>query len=298
MIIDGIKARYADYRLNKINKLETSVKTGKFGVKSSSSSPQKLMPDKLKITLKTLSKQLSIAKNMEYTVKSLKNNPANPETLAGTDFIETIENYARSIGIDKVGYTEVPQELIFKDRSISYSHAIVLVMEMDKEAVDSAPSDVTQEMGVVTYDEMGKATNELTQYLRKNGFAAQASHPAGGFVVYPSLAQKAGLGWKGRHGLLITPEFGPRQRISAIFTSISNLPQNGSISHSWMANFCEKCGKCIRSCPGNAITENTRRNGEKRIVILKESCHGCTICMRECSFNKRGYDQIKSRVGM
>lgn len=39
MIIDGIKSRYADYRLNKINKLETSVETGKFGVKSSSSSP-------------------------------------------------------------------------------------------------------------------------------------------------------------------------------------------------------------------------------------------------------------------
>lgn len=69
------------------------------------------MPDKLKITLKTLPRQLSIAKNMEYSVKSLKDNPENPETLAGTDFIETIENYARSIGIDKVGYTEVPPRI-------------------------------------------------------------------------------------------------------------------------------------------------------------------------------------------
>lgn len=171
-------------------------------------------------------------------------------------------------------------------------------MEMDKKAIDKAPSDATQEMGVVTYDEMGKATNELTKYLREKGFAAQASHPAGGFVIYPSLAQKAGLGWKGRHGLLITPEFGPRQRISAIFTSFSNLPENGSDDHSWMSGFCEKCGKCIRSCPRNAITENTDGNDEKRTVILKKSCHGCTICMRECSFNKRDYDKIKSRVGM
>jgi epoxyqueuosine reductase len=296
-ILNEIKSRYADYRLNKINQLETSVETGKFGVKSSSSSPPKIMPDKLKITLKTLPRQLSIAKNMEYTVKSLKDNPENQKAMLEAD-MKNLENYAHSIGIDKMSYTEVPPELIFENRSIIYFHAIVLVMEMDKKAIDKAPSDVTQEMGVVTYDEMGKATNQLTQYLREKGFAAQASHPAGGFVVYPTLAQKAGLGWKGRHGLLISPEFGPRQRISAIFTSLGNLPQNDSDDHSWMTGFCEKCGKCIKSCPRNAITEESYENGKIRTLILKESCHGCSICMKECSFNKRDYNQIKSRVGM
>jgi epoxyqueuosine reductase len=297
-LLNGIKSKYADYRLYKINKMETGVKTGNNGVRSSSLSPPKIMPDKLKITLKTLPKQLSIAKNMEYTVKSLKDNPEKPGRLAETDFMEDLENYAHSIGIDRVGYTEVPPEYIFQDRSISYSHAIVLVMEMDKEAVDKAPSDITQEMSTVTYDEMGKATNQITQYLRENGFAAQASHPAGGFVVYPALAQKAGLGCRGRHGMLITPEFGPRQRISAIFTSINNLPHNGGNDHFWVSEFCEKCGKCVKTCPANAITEEANGNGTKRTVILKEFCHGCTICMRECSFNKRDYNRIKSRVGM
>lgn len=297
-ILSKIKTRYADYRLNKINQLETSVETGESGVKASHSSPPKLMPDKLKITLKTLPRQLSIAKNMEYTVKSLNDNPKNPITHVSPDFMENITDYAYSLGIDKVVYTEVPPELIFKDRSILYSNAIIMVMEMDKEAINKAPSDDTQEMGVLTYDELGKTTNLLTSYLRENGFAAQASHPAGGVVVYPALAQKAGLGWKGRHGMLITPEFGPRQRISAIFTSIENLPSNGESNHTWISDFCEKCGKCIKSCPGNAITEDTHQNGEKKTVILKESCHGCTICMRECSFNKRDYNQIKSRIEM
>lgn len=295
-MLSEIKSKYADYRLNKINRLETSISQGDSGIKSNNKSPPKIMPDKLKITLKTLPKQLSIAKNMEYTVKSLKNNPENPGAIAENGFKEKFEDYAHLVGIDLVAYTDIPSEFIFKDRYLTYKNAIVLVMEMNKEAIDNAPSPQTQEMGVVTYDELGKTTNLLTSYLRENGFAAQASHPAGGFVVYPALAQKAGLGCKGRHGMLITPEFGPRQRISAIFTSITNFPHNNDNEHSWMNDFCEKCGKCIKSCPENAITEEHLENNEKRTVILKESCHGCTICMKECMFNRKDYAQIKDRI--
>ncbi|MGF7117068.1 4Fe-4S binding protein [Methanobacterium oryzae] len=295
-IIDGIKNKYAEYRLNKINKLENSVKEKDGCLMASASSPEKLMPDKLKITLKTLPKQLSIAKNMEFTVKSLKNNPKNPKIEVENGFTRKIENYAHSLGIDKLGYANVPRELIFKDKAILYDNAIILIMEMDKEAIDAAPSDITQEMGVVTYDELGKKTNELAEFLRENGFAAHASHPAGGFVMYPHLAQNAGLGYRGRHGMLLTPEFGPRQRISVIFTSIQNLPVNNLNEHSWVSDFCSKCGGCVRKCPGNAIIEETFENGDMRTKIIKDSCHGCTICMRECSFNKREYHQIKNRL--
>lgn len=71
--------------------------------------------------------------------------------------------------------------------------------------------------------------------------------------MYPHLAQNAGLGFKGRHGMVITPEFGPRQRISVIFTSIQNLPVNSSNEHSWVPDFCLKYGGCVKKCPGNAI---------------------------------------------
>lgn len=292
-IVDGIKNKYADYRLNKVNKLENSVKEKEGCVRASASSPEKLMPDKLKITLKTLPKQLSIAKNMEFTIKSLKNNPENPKMEAEDEFFDEFENYAKSIGVDKLGYVTVPSELIFKDKAILYENAIILLMEMDKEAIDVAPSEATQEMGVVTYDELGKKTNELAEFLRKNGVGAHASHPAGGIVMYPHLAQYAGLGYRGRHGMLITPEFGPRQRISVIFTSIQNLPVNNLSEHSWIPDFCAKCGKCIRKCPGNAIIEESLPNGEIRTKIIKDLCHGCTICMRECGFNKMGYEKIK-----
>lgn len=289
-IIEGIKSKYADYRLKKINKLENSVKEKNECIIASSASPEKLMPDKLKITLKTLPKQLSIAKNMEFTVKSLKNNPEDPKIQTGNGFTKEIENYARSIGIDNIGYVKVPSEFIFKDKAILYENAVILIMEMDKEAVDAAPSESTQEMGIVTYDELGKKTNEIADFLRENGFGAHASHPAGGIVMYPHLAQYAGLGHRGRHGMLITPEFGPRQRISVIFTSIQNLPVNSLNEHLWIPDFCAKCGKCIRECPGNAIIEK-----EGKTKIIKDLCHGCTICMKDCSFNKVGYEKIRNK---
>lgn len=294
-IIEGIKNKYADYRLTKINELENSVKEKEGCVLASPTSPEKLMPDKLKITLKTLPKQLSIAKNMEITIKSLKDNPENPKIQAENDFIIKLENYAESIGIDKLGYAKVPRELIFKDKAILYENAIILIMKMNKEAIDAAPSDITQEMGVVTYDELGKKTNGLAEFLRESGFGAHASHPAGGFVMYPYLAQNSGLGYMGRHGMLITPEFGPRQRISVIFTSIQNLPANSDNEYSWIPDFCAKCGGCIKKCPGNAITEKALPNGEIKTKIIKDLCHGCTICMRDCSFNRRDYARIKNK---
>ncbi len=295
-IVANIKNKYAGYRLAKVNKLENSVKEIEGCVTASPLSPGKLMPDKLKITFKTLPRQLSIAKNMEITVKSLKNNPRNPKIEAEDDFIKQLENYAGSIGINNIGYIKVPSKLIFKDKSILFDNAIILMMEMDKKAVDAAPSPETQEMSNVTYDELGKKTNKLAEFLRENGFAAHASHPAGGVVIYPHLAQKAGLGYKGAHGMLITPEFGPRQRLSAIFTSIQNLPVNTHNKHSWIPDFCVKCGRCIKNCPGNAIIqEKSPETGKTRTNIAKDLCSGCTICMRECSFNRRGYTQIKGK---
>ncbi len=295
-IVTNIKDKYANYRLTKINNLENSVKEIGKCVTASPSSPEKLMPDKLKITLKTLPRQLSIAKNMELTVKSLKNNPEDPKVEAETDFIKQFENYAKSIGVDKIGYIKAPSELIFKDKSILFDNAIILTMEMDKKAVDMAPSSETQEMSNITYDELGKKTNELAEFLRENGFAAHASHPAGGIVMYPHLAQKAGLGYIGTHGMIITPEFGPRQRLSAIFTSIQNLPVKNSNKHSWIPDFCAKCGKCIKKCPGNAITQQkSSETGKARTKVIKDLCSGCTMCMRECSFNMRGYSQIEDK---
>jgi epoxyqueuosine reductase QueG len=201
------------------------------------------------------------------------------------------------MGIEGIGYTKVHPDLIFKDRAILFENAIVFTKEIDQFAVDN---DFPQKQAndLKLYDEFGKKTNELVDYLRKNGFSAQASPPTVGFVTYPSLAQSAGLGWKGKSNLLITPELRPRQKISAIFTSIENLPINEYNEHSWMSDYCNNCGKCIRTCPRNAIVEKSAKFNVSGFI--PELCKGCTdictICMKECPFNKREYSHLKSRL--
>lgn len=76
---------------------------------------------------------------MENSVKSLKNNPEKPQFSADADFIHRFEEYALSLGIDKIKYVKVPPELIFRDKSVLFENAIILIMEMDKTAIDKAP---------------------------------------------------------------------------------------------------------------------------------------------------------------
>ncbi|WP_071395035.1 4Fe-4S dicluster domain-containing protein [Bacillus tuaregi] len=245
----------------------------------------------------------SSIKEGNKAIKSLSNNPARGKTIIDDLELKQFEAMAKENGIGAIGYTKLPHHLIFKDRAVLYDTAIVLIMEMNKEAVMKAPSLDTFKMVMSTYDTLGKTTNLLTEQLRIMGFQAQASHPLGGLVVYPPLAVEAGLGWCGRHGLLITPQFGASQRIAAIFVNIENLPLSEKNYHSWIGDFCENCGKCIRKCPSQAIYEEPiEHQSGRKTHINREKClpifvsqQGCTVCVKECTFTKINYSIVHDR---
>ncbi|MDD4802149.1 MAG: 4Fe-4S binding protein [Syntrophomonas sp.] len=236
-------------------------------------------------------------------IKSIQENPKLGRLSIADHELKEFEALARLKGIGAIGYTKLPAHLIFKDRAVLYNTAIVLIMEMDSIAIKNAPSVDTFRMVMSTYDKLGKVTNLLTEKLRKMGYQAQAGHPLGGLVLYPPLAVKAGMGWFGRHGLLITPHFGPRQRIAAIFANIDNLPLSEANEHSWIGKFCDRCGKCIRECPSNAILElPIEHKSGRKTHIIRENClplfvkqQGCTICVKECSFTNNSYKDLYER---
>ena len=64
------------------------------------------------------------------------------------------------------------------------------------------------------------------------------------------VAAKAGLGEIGAHGMLLTPEYGPRQRFSFLLTT-AELPETENILPD--EKLCTHCGKCAEACPMCAL---------------------------------------------
>jgi len=114
-------------------------------------------------------------------------------------------------------------------------------MEMDNSRIARTPQMPAGTEVWRTYDRLGLIVNRVARFLRKRGFGAQAGAALGGDVNYPLLAQKAGLGHIGKHGLLISPGRGPSRRIAAVYTSIENLPVTDSGRYAWIADFCSGC---------------------------------------------------------
>jgi arsenite methyltransferase len=235
----------------------------------------------------------------DYPDESIINNPKKPNFIAKDDFISEFENYAHSIGIKDIGYAQITPELLIRDKFIQYPNAIVLTMEMGKEIIEATPGPEAQKLNNSAYEKLGDISYKLSDYLRKQGYATEVAHPYGGIVKFSQLGQKASLGWIGQSGLLITPELGPRQKISAIFVSIANLPIKNSNEHSWITNYCEKCGKCIKACPEKALIETETCCGGKETEFIQELCigcsEGCTYCIEGCPFDQKDYTHIKNR---
>ena len=240
--------------------------------------------------------------NIRSSVLDLELNPSHGKRQIEPETLQKLHEFTRSVGADEIGFAPVPQEWVFQDTAIRYTQAIVLVMEMDRERMALAPSRATAVMVHETYNQLGQVSNRIAGWLRERGYAAHAGHPLGGMALYPPMAQAAGLGWRGMSGLVITPRFGPRVRLAAVFTEIENLPVYEGDEHAWVLEFCAACRKCIGECPPGAFYDEPVHHDNGLVTVLDNAkCfpyfaihHGCSICIRVCPFNTGSYAQLKA----
>jgi Pyruvate/2-oxoacid:ferredoxin oxidoreductase delta subunit len=234
--------------------------------------------------------------------RDIKKNKTSDKTIINSKYINKLEDYAISIGCRQIGYAKVENWMIFKGKSVLFSNAIVVTIDMNKEAISAAPGVRTLKEVFRTYQDLGYIVNKLADFIRKSDFQAQAGPALGGDLIYPALAEAAGLGATGLHGLLISPEAGSSQRIAAVYTNIENLPFSENNPHLWVKEFCKICKKCVKRCPGYAIYSEQIRTGtktESHIDMEKCAVHfanefGCSVCIKECTFTDKSYSMIKS----
>lgn len=224
------------------------------------------------------------------------------------DELEALEARADELGVESIGYTVVEREDILKDdvtdRSVLYRNAIVFSCPMDQEAVGEAPGYSTLETVNETYLDTGVVANKLADFLRERGFGAQADPGLGGKTNFPTLADRAGIGEFGRHGMIMTPENGITQRLGAVYTNIENLPTDSADRDDWVWEFCQQCGKCVRDCPPDAIRiEPEETEGDNLSFYDEDACseyfgenNGCAVCMSACPFNRVDYEDLEMNV--
>lgn len=232
-----------------------------------------------------------------------KNSVCAKKTMTDED-LAALKDYVKTLGVSDIGFTKVDQRHIFKGERILYGNAIVITMEMKKDEIKTAPSKEAVGEIFRTYYELGVTVNKISDFLWKRGYHAMAGPAIGGAVSYVPLAQDAGLGVIGKHGLLISDKtYGPSLRLAAVYTDIKNLPFAKENPHMWVREFCNKCNKCVRSCPAGAIYKEAIQvhedpDGYRCIDMTKcavpfANNYGCTVCVKSCTFFNSDYEKVK-----
>ena len=204
------------------------------------------------------------------------------------------ERWVYTHAYSRLGETDKPQEL-----PSDLPNVIVIAQEMDRDLVDTVPSALSGTATGVGYSHDTLVLLGLAQYVINLGYRAVATMNDTALAI--PYALKAGLGEYGRHGLLITKEFGPRVRIGKIFTDLPlahDRPTGFGVTE-----FCETCRRCSDACPVNAIPDGppssevyNRSNikGVRKWTVDAEPCFrfwsnqnsDCSICIRVCPYNR------------
>ena len=123
-------------------------------------------------------------------------------------------------------------------------------------------------------------------------------------VMEVALARKAGLGWRGKHTLLLSRDAGSMFFLGELYTNLP-LPTDGDTSE-----HCGTCQKCIDICPTRAIVAPYQLDARRCISYLTiehpgaipeefreamgNRIYGCDDCQLVCPWNK--YAQLAAET--
>lgn len=115
-----------------------------------------------------------------------------------------------------------------------------------------------------------------------------------GLFQHKTAATKAGLGWIGKNGLLVTEKYGPRVRLGTVLTDFK-LDAGKPIETSK----CGSCTLCVKSCPAMALYGKLWEAGiERKEIVDAQACSEymnknfkhigrgsvCGICIKVCPY--------------
>lgn len=184
----------------------------------------------------------------------------------------------------------------------------VITARMDYWPAEAKPADAVLEDGERAYVSRYALGRDYHKVLRTRlqhlaDRVATAIGPFGHRVFTDSapvleveLARKSGLGWRGKHTLLLDRNAGSWFFLGEIYTDLA-LPPDAPVS-----DHCGTCKRCIEVCPTRAIVAPYRLDARRCISyltiehagaiaeelrpLLGNRVYGCDDCQLVCPWNK------------
>jgi len=148
--------------------------------------------------------------------------------------------------------------------------------------------------------------DELARFLQSEGYEAYSQSEKNieetGYydkeknrtpLPHKTIATHAGLGWIGKHNLLVTNDYGSALSMCSVLT---NAPLE-TVSFEPTETKCGACNVCVQICPEQAIKGNLwTRNSSRDEIIDVRKCFPCLQCMVHCPHTQKYIKSNYSRL--
>ena len=205
--------------------------------------------------------------------------------------------FALSHEADAIGVAPMDPLYVFEGYQIEEPWVIVLALAHNYERLKQVPSDETNGTGVTDigdqYARGTRASFALANWIRSRGYNARAwPGPMASALLLIPPAIAAGLGELGKHGSLISPQFGAGVRLAGVTT---DMPLVATSPRRFGADeFCSTCQVCTNACPPSAIIPHKQMvRGVERWYVDFDKCipyfaenASCGICIATCPWTR------------
>lgn len=232
-----------------------------------------------------------------------------------TSLASELESELKKGGAEFVFFTNISQLPFAQSRG--YPNAIIMGVTLSPEYIeimslkpdDVHPSDNNSRIGEDEFnakeDKMDKLADHLAYVLGNKGYKAYSQSEdnlimTGAYqeetkespLPHKTIAGLAGMGWIGKHNLLVNPEFGSA---FSMCTVLSDAPLK-SVLVSPVSSQCGDCTVCVNICPEGAITGKTWTPGISRDALVNVySCSACLKCLVLCPWSQNYADSSKPK---
>ena len=271
-----------------------------------------------------------LTKESWFLESSFSQNSHNLDIIIAMNIKEEIIKLSKEIGISKIGFTTADdfdylekslrlaveegrnsgfehkniEERIKPKLSLASAKTIISIAVAYPHKLKQQPQKTAYKRGKFTpnswgldyhyvlkdkLDRLAKGIEELTADFEYKGMVDT------GALVDTAVARRAGIGFIGKNGLVISKEFGSYMFLGELITNLDIEPDQ-PVDYD-----CGDCNRCVTACPTSCLigdgTMNAKRclsfqTQDKGIMDLefrkkiKTVIYGCDICQICCPYNK------------